>query len=499
MKVFYYSILFLFLNTVLLGNRGLDSLLDLGKEYSYQFEFQKAQEIYEEIIQKHPNSPFALHSLSQNYLWFYLGSKDSLYKNLYKNYSEEAIRKAEVLYNKDEDDHELNNLIGNIYLLKSMLHATEGNSMDAFWAIKSSVSYFEDAVELDENYYDPYLGLGTIKYALSFVPGFLGWAISITGLSGDKEEGLRLVKLAYDRGKSSKTEGAYHLAKIYTEYNAEYDSAKIYLDYLIKDYPQNILFLYQYSLLMIDMKELEKAEETLTKIIDTDNEKFSQTNSFAIFLRAEIAFKQNDFSKAVLLYDEFLLATKSIDYTGLAHLKIGLCYEMLQNNLLAKKYFILARNGNLDIPEDMKAKKESYLLYDKKFTRNDKSIILAENYFESGKYTKSIDTISEIDMSELENDSAIKLKIIEAKSYLRLEKLIKAKEIVEYFQHDQRLSSSSYLAEYYLLLALIKYSERDYILSQDHLNSAFENCDKSDNKLMRQLINLKSKLRSEKT
>ena len=499
MKVFYFSILFLFLNTVLHGNRGLDSLLDLGKEYSYQFEFQKAQEIYEEIIQKYPNTPFAPHSLSQNYLWFFLGSKDSLYKNLYKKYSEEAITKAEVLYDVDEDNPKLNNLIGNIYLLKSMLHATEGNSVDAFWAIKSSVSYFEDAVDFDENYYDPYLGLGTIKYALSFVPGFLGWAISITGLSGDKEEGLRLIKLAYDRGKSSKTEAAYHLAKIYTEYNAEYDSAKIYLDYLIKNYPQNILFLYQYSLLMIDLKELEKAEETLMEIIENDNKKFSQTNSFAIFLRAEIAFKQNNFNKAILLYDEFLMATRSIDYTGLAHLKIGLCYEMLQNNLLAKKYFILARNGNLDIPEDLKAKNESYLFYNKKFNKNDKSIILAENYFDSKKYRKAIETISEIDIYDLDFDSIINLRIIEAKSYLLFGEIMNAKETVNYIQDDQNLSSSSYYAEYFLLLAQIKYTDKNYILSQNYLNSAFENCDKSDNKLMRQLVNLKSKLRNKKS
>lgn len=486
----------MFLNTVILGNGGLDSLLNLGKEYSYQFEFQKAQEIYEEIIQKFPNSPFAPHYLSQNYLWFYLGSKDSLYKNLYKKYSEESLGKGELLYDEDEDNPKLNNLIGNIYLLKSMMYATEGNSVDAFWAIKSSVSYFEDAVELDENYYDPYLGLGTIKYALSFVPGFMGWAISIAGLSGDKDEGLKLVKLAYDRGKSSAIEAAYHLAKIYTEYNAEYDSAKIYLDRLITDYPENILFLYQYSLLMIDLKELKKAEGTLIKIIDADNEKFSQTNSFSIFLRAEIAYKQNDFNKAVHLYDEFLLSTKSIDYTGLAHLKVGLCFEMLENNLLAKKYFILARNGNLNIPEDMKAKNESYLLYNKKFTENEKSIILVNNYFESGKYRKAIDIISEIDISKLDFDGVIKLGIIEAESYLLIGEISNARETTKYFQHDQRLSSSSYYAEYFLLLAQIKYADKNYVLSQEYLNSAFENCDKSDNKLMRQLINLKSKLKS---
>ena len=169
------------------------------------------------------------------------------------------------------------------------------------------------------------------------------------------------------------------------------------------------------------------------------------------------------------------------------------CYRIICS---LKKYFILARNGNLDIPEDLKAKNESYFFYNKKFNKNDKSIILAENYFDSKKYQKAIETISEIDISELDFDSIIKLRIIEAKSYLLLGEIMNAKETVKYIQDEQKLSSSSYYAEYFLLLAQIKYTDKNYILSQNYLNSAFENCDKSDNKLMRRLINLKSKLRS---
>jgi len=477
------------------GNTQLDSLLKLGREYSYQFEFQKAENLYQDLMEKFPNSPYASHYLSQNYLWFYLGSKDSTYKFLYEKYGKIAFNKAEKLYDKDEDDPKLNNLIGHIYLLKSMLYATEGNSMDAFWAIKSSVSYFEDAVELDQNYYDSYLGLGTIKYALSFVPGFLGWAISIAGLSGDKEKGLRFIKIAYDKGSSSKTEAAYHLSKIYTEYNAEYDSAKIYLDYLIEKYPNNILFLYQYAILLIDTRELEKADKILTEIINLNNKKFSQTTSFSIFLKAEITFKQNDFNKAISIYDKFLRTTKSIDYTGLAHLKIGLSYVMLGDSLIAKKYFILARNGNLDIPEDQKAKNDSYLFYDKIFTENDRNIILAENYFASGKYQKSLNTIVEVNISKLDYNSLIKLKILEAESLLSLDKIKYAESAIENFQDDLRLSSSSFRAEYFLVLAEIKYAENDYKSSQKYLDLSFDYIDESNNKLMRHLVNLKSKLR----
>lgn len=477
------------------GNTQLDSLLKLGHEYSYQFEFRNAEALYQNVMKKFPDSPYAPHYLSQNYLWFYLGSKDSTYKLLYEKYSKTAITKAEILYDKDEDDPELNNLIGHIYLLKSMLYATEGNSMDAFWAIKSSVSYFEDAVELDQNYYDPYLGLGTIKYALSFVPGFLGWAISITGLSGDKEKGLRFIKLAYEKGKSSKIEAAYHLSKIYTEYNAEYDSATIYLNNLIKKYPDNILFLYQYAILLIDTRELGKADRVLTEIISLNNEKFSQTTSFSIFLKAEIKFKQNDFKKAISIYEQFLSNTKSIDYTGLAYLKIGLSFAMLHDTLIAKKYFILARNGNLDIPEDQKAKNDSYLFYDKNFTENDRNIILAENYFSSGKYQKSLSTIGQINIFKLDYNGFIKLKILEAESLLSLDKIEYAESAIEKYQDDLQLSSSGYRAEYFLVLAEIKYAENDFASSQKYLDLSFDYIDESNNKLMRHLVNLKLKLR----
>ena len=104
----------------------------------------------------------------------------------------------------------------------------------------------------------------------------------------------------------------------------------------------------------------------------------------------------------ILLYDKFLQSSNSIDYTGVAHLKIGIACEMTNKSLLAKKYFILARNGNLDISEDIKAKNDSYSYYSKNFSENDRSLILAENYFESGKYIESLNAIYQVTISDLD-------------------------------------------------------------------------------------------------
>ncbi|MEN8191661.1 MAG: tetratricopeptide repeat protein [Bacteroidota bacterium] len=494
MKFLLYFVFFISISSNISGTSRLDSLLELGKEYSYKFEFQKAEELFQIVIQQYPESPYAPHYLSRNNLWFYLGSKDSLYKNRFEKLNNVALEIAESLYKKESSNPKLNNLIGQIYLQKSILNATEGNSMDAFWATKSSLSYFEDALDLDKNYYDPYLGIGTIRYALSFIPGFLGWAISIAGLEGDKEEGLRFIKLSFDKGQSTHTEAAYHLSKIYIEYNAEYDSAKIYLNNLIHQYPKNILFLYQYAILDIETKNLNSAEANLDRILELNNEKFQQINSFSLFLKAEIAFKQNKFEKAISLYDRFLQHSSSIDYTGLAHLNTGLAYVMLENEILAKKYFILARNGNLDLAEDVTAKKLSYLYYDKTFSIDAKNIIIAENYFESADYQQAYNTISKIEISELELYEINKAKIIEAKILLEIDNTQKAKSVLKKVDFEKAANISSDIAEYYYLFAKISYVEGDGSSASKYLDLAFENCEESNNKLMRHLTHLNSKL-----
>ncbi len=443
-----YSVLLIFINITFIFSSNLDTLLEEGKEYSYQFKFEKAESIYKNLILEYPKSPFAPHLLSKNYLWFFLGSKDSLYKNQFEYYNQIASQRAEALYQQNENDPIMNNLMGEINLQKSVINATEGNSMDAFWTTKSALSYFEDAMDADKNYYDPYLGIGVIKYALSFVPGFLGWAISISGLDGDKEEGLRFVKLAYVNGKDVKSEAAYHLAKIYTEYNAEFDSAKIYLAELISKYPDNILFLYQYALLLMDTKNLNLASEVMSRIIMLNDKKFSQTTAFAFLLQGELAFKQNDFKSAIQNYEDFLVKSNSIDYTGLAHFKIGLSLLMIGEDLLAKKYFILARNGNLDIPEDLNAKNSSYDYYNKGFFEIDRKTVLIENYFAAAKYNNVLEGIDSLQNFNLKIANQCELLLIKSKTHLELNQLLLAKKTIEKIDINNSGFTQNELADY---------------------------------------------------
>ncbi len=494
----FYLLLLVLISTSfpLYSQSKLDSLVMVGNEQSFQFHFKQAQHTFNEVISKYPNSPLGYYFLSRNNLWFYIANKDSVSEKEYLKYFNIAIRKGEFEYDKNSEDPTTNFNLGNIYLLKSIYSSINQSTMDAFWATKNAVNYYEEAIELDDNFYEPYLGLGTIKYALGFVPGFLGWAISVAGLDGEKSEGLNYILKAYEKSNISKVEASYHLGKIYTEYNAEYETAENYLSNLVEEYPLNELFVYQYAILQIDKRNLPVARKYLDKILlNALPPKFNQTYALSLFLKGEISFKENKFKNAIKDYEKFIEQTPSIDYTGIANLKIALSFIMLENNLMAKKHFILARNGNQNIAEDFYATEMSEKYFDKEFSDSDKNLILAQNYLESGKYDLAIKEVDKIKNEKIDTESNLKMELIGIESYQFKNNFLKSDEIFSKYPKLSKFSDFPFYSKLLYLKALQAFHEKKYTEAKEVVELAFENLNKYDNKLSRLLVNLNSKLK----
>lgn len=491
-----FLIVFIFISTLTLFPKSkLDSLVSTGNEQSFQFNFIKAEKTFQTIIELFPESSQGYYLISRNSLWFYLANKDSSSKNKFSKFYKTALLKAEMEFENDSENPLMNYNLGNIYFLNSIYNSSEQNSMDAFWSTKSAIGYFEDAIDLDKKYYAPFLPLGTIKYALGFVPGFLGWAISIAGLEGDKVGGLKNIKLAYENCNSCKAEAAYHLGKIYTEYNAMYDKAEVLLARIVKEYPQNELFLYQYAILQIDRKQLKKAEEVLNHIIyEIPNPNFIQTYALSMFLKGEVLFKQNRFNEAIEEYEHFISKTSSPDYTGISNLKIALSYEMLNEKLLAQKHYILARNGNLNIAEDFDANERGQEYFDKKFSDNDKLIIKSNNFLETGKYLEANETLKNLDTKKMTNEEKFNSALIMIDAYQNINAFDKSFEILSKYKNNSKIKTYKELPKYFYLKALQEFNDKKYSDSNNTLKLALNSIKESDNKLLRLLVNLSSKL-----
>jgi predicted negative regulator of RcsB-dependent stress response len=392
----YICAVVLFLNGFYYAQDGLKKLITSGLNYSYNFDLQKAEEIFNEAIDEYPEYPHGYHYISQLKLWSYLGGKDESELESFLTHSELAKIKGERLFEKNKNDASLSYLLGAIYTLRATANSFNGSSLDAFWAANSAVDYYETTIEIDPEFYDAYLGLGLFNYALSYVPGIFKWAINLSGLSYDKEKGLQFLQIAEKKGKLDQTEAAFHLSKIYTDYVAEYDSASILLKKLISRYPKNSLFHYQYAVLKIKARELNKAEESLLKVIELNHPKFHQTNSLSYFLMGDINFKRNDFTKAVEYYKTFLATTKDIDYTGIANYRIAVSLSMLGDSLESRNRLLLARMGNLDIPDDIYASEKSLRFFETGFSDDFKKVVIAKNNVEAGENEDAFNQLIEI-------------------------------------------------------------------------------------------------------
>ena len=409
---FFIFVVFLYSN--LSANEGLRQVADRGLELTYNFQFTEAESIFKNMIKSNPQEPEGYHYLAQIYLWKYLGSKkEQAYERFY-NYSEKSIEKVDKKLDDNDENAYTNYLAGLIYSLRAGAFTEKGNSLDAFWACKKAVGYFEETLDLNPKFYDAYYGIGVFDYALSFTPAILKWAINLTGLSSDKDRGFNYLRIAFNKGKYSKIESSFHLSKIYTEYVAEYDSAAIHLRNLISRYPRNILFHYQYGALMIQSRKLDEAEKSLKKVLSINNQDFSQTNSLTKFLMGDIYFRRNKFTEAAKNYEEFLKSALSVDYTGIAAYRLAICYEILGDKIKAKHFLLLARNGNDDIFDDAYAKSRSESLFDDTLTSEEIALLKAENCLEAGKFKIAKSLIAELNDAKFNEDLKARLLLIRA-------------------------------------------------------------------------------------
>lgn len=471
-------------------------MVNQGLAKAYNMELEAAEKIYNRIIALYPDEPYGYYYIAQIYYWTFLGSKDKGEYNVFSKFSDLAKEKIERNLEKDEKNVRMIFLAGNLELFNAMANATNESSVDAFWASKSSVNYFEKALQLNPKFYDAYLGLGLFDYAMSFVPEFLQWAVNLTGLSSDKERGLRYIKTAFNKGTSETTESAFHLAKIYTDYLAEFDSAYGYIRPVILKYPRNTLFHYQYAVSLIKGKELDRAIHPLNTVLRLSNKRFPQITALAHYRKGEIYFKKNQFKSAIKEYEIFLDLSKDLDFTGIAALNIALSNKMLGDDDEYKKYLGLASDGNPDLFEDAYAKIKSEILLDQGIEEMDLILIRMKNYLESGKNKTVYDSLKVIINSSEENNRKALALTYFSEAALNIKKYpesVKAAENVL----TMKTSPEKWVIPFsYLILA-----KANWIVGEKNEAIIFLNKAESENKyefqdfIQSKIENLKRKLR----
>lgn len=447
-------------------------MIQQGQDQAYNMDLISAEKTFNKVLELRPNSPVGYYHIAQIHFWIYLGSRDPGEYQVFLKFADIAREHAEKIIDKNPKDFQTRYIAGNLASFRAMAQATNNSSVDAFWSSKKAVSYYEETLELNPKFYNAYLGLGLFDYAMSFVPDFLKWAVNLTGLSSDKQRGFNYIKTAFKKG-TEKTEAAFHLSKIYTDYLAEYDSAFFLLQSLTSRYPNNNLFIYQYAVSLIKDKQLDRANDLLNRVIKLNNKKLPQITALSYFRKGEIYFKKNQFKSAIRNYKKFLDTSRELDFIGFAAFNTALCYKQVGQEEEFKLYLQQAKSGNQDIFEDSYAKQKSEKYLSDGITPIELKLIRLKNDLDAGIYRIVYDSLkTNVEKIDSREDKAIAYVLL-CEASLNLKKY---SEAIYFADQVEQIKVNS--EKYTEVMALLLKAEAKYFSGKrENVNDILEDAE----------------------
>ncbi|MHB8580982.1 MAG: tetratricopeptide repeat protein [Ignavibacteriaceae bacterium] len=374
----------------------INHLVKRGLEYSYDFNWGKAEDIFKGLIKRYPADPRGYHYEASIYLWYYLSNQNVENFQTFISYSDTAITKANKLLEKYPNNTDILYTLGSDYSYRAIAFIKAQKFLDAVWASKKSESYLNETLAKDSTKYDSYLGLGLYNFAVGQIPSAFKWALNLAGINGNVDNGLMLIHKAAEKGNLDKVEAEYYSAQILSDFLDDYNLADKYLTNLTAMYPGNLLFRYSLAVLQIKKHNLNEAKITLTKILKNDNSDFKQLLSFSEFLKGDIFFKENQFDSAKTYYLDFLNHSPSNDYKGIAAFRLAVSFEITGNRTEAVKYYELTGDGNMDLEDDIYAKRIGEIFSKRTMAYTEMDAIRDENMIGNGKYKAAFDSLTSL-------------------------------------------------------------------------------------------------------
>jgi len=349
-----------------------DPQSDAAFDNFYNMEYDHATHEFERFLEKHPNDPFAVNHLLTAVLMRDLYETGAMNTGDFTNDSfighaprptdpkvkeriKALVRRAENL-----EDAQLKANPNNIDALYSRgvtraEFAVYTGLIERAWfsALRNAVGARHDhehVLQLDPDYVDAKLVVGTHNYVVGNLPWSVKMAAAIAGLNGSKEKGLAYLRdVAKSQGETSTD--AKVLLTLFLRREHHYDEALGYMQELAARYPHNHLFPTEVANIERSAGRVAEAEAMYRKVWQNGREgKYGTLHyEMAAWGLGELLRSQKDLTGAAAAYELVNQAPDpDPDILQKANLAAGEIYDLEQKRDLAMKKYetVLAENAN---------------------------------------------------------------------------------------------------------------------------------------------------------
>ncbi len=349
-----------------------DAQTDAAFAHFYNMDYDRATQEFEKVVEKHPNDPFAVNHLLTAVLMHDLYETGAMNTGDYTNDSfigraprptppevkdriKKLVRQAEDL---EEQQLKANPKdVATLYcrgVTRAQFSVYTGLVERAwFSALRNAVGARHDhekVLELDPNFVDAKLVVGTHNYVIGHLPWSVKVAAALAGLSGSSEKGLAYLRDAA-RSDGENAVDAKVVLTLFLRREHLYDEALGYMNELSAKYPRNHLFLTEVANLQRAAGRPQEAEAVYRKVWQNGREgKYGTLHyELAAWGLGELLRSEKNLGAAAAAYDLVNDAPDpDPDVLQKANLAAGEMYDLLQKRDLAMKKYqtVLAGNAN---------------------------------------------------------------------------------------------------------------------------------------------------------
>jgi hypothetical protein len=349
-----------------------DPQTDVAFDHFYNMDYDRATQEFEKIVEKRPKDAFAINHLLTSVLMHDLYDTGGMNTGDYSNDSfighaprptdqkikdriKELVRRAEAI---EEQQLKANPQDVDALYCRGVTRAQFSvytGLIERAWfsALRNAVGARHDhehVLELDPDYVDAKLVVGTHNYVVGNLPWSVKVAAALAGLSGSREKGLEYLReVAKSDGENAVD--AKIVITLFLRREHQYDEAIGYMQELATRYPHNHLFLTEVANLQRSAGRLPEAEAIYRKIWQNGREgKYGNLHyEMAAWGLGELLRSKKDPAGAAAAYELVNEAPNpDPDVLQKANLAAGEMYDLLQKRDLAMKRYqtVLAGNAN---------------------------------------------------------------------------------------------------------------------------------------------------------
>ncbi len=349
-----------------------DPLVDAAFDHFYNLDYDRAIQEFEKVLDRRPNDPNAVNHLLTTVLMreiYRMGAmnsgeyaNDSFIGDAHRTADPKANDRIKQLVDRAEDleEQELKSNPNDVEALYARgVTRAEFSIYTAlverawFSALRNAVGARHDherVLELNPNYVDAKLVVGTHNYVTGSLPWSVKVVVAMVGLSGTKEKGLEYLREVADSSGENSVDAKVVLS-LFLRREHRYDEARVLMHDLAARYPRNYLFPLEEANLLRASGHTAEAAAGYRKVWQNGREgKYGNLHyEMAAWGLGELMRSQKDYAGAAAAY-ELISEAPDPDPEILqkANLAAGEMYDLLQNRDLAmKKYqIVLAENGS---------------------------------------------------------------------------------------------------------------------------------------------------------